>query len=70
MIETKNEDSLERFASLDDWKQLCEQHCREYIQNNPIEVVNSLRKMNLITDEEYKEMITNIRTVELEGDFT
>lgn len=70
MIEMKNEDSLERFASLDDWKQLSTQHWRERIQNNPIEVVNSLRKMNLITDEEYKEIITNIRTVELEGDFT
>ena len=64
-----NEDLFGQIATLDDWKQLCIQHWRERIQNNPIEVVNDLRKENVITDEEYKEIITNIRTVELEGDF-
>ncbi len=66
-VEAKDVDEL---LSMNDLGEMVAKRIVEEIRRNPIEYVNELRNSDVISDKEYKEMVENIRTAELEGDFT
>ena len=72
---TINEDSkdainsINNLATIEDFAKMQAQSIVSRIHNNPIETLNSLREYNVITDEQYKELLINIRKNQVEEYF-
>lgn len=62
-------DSFNKSPTNEDLAKLMAQSIVAKLRTNPIESIKSLREYNVITDEQYKEMIINIRKTQVEEDF-
>lgn len=64
-----NKDFLDNIATVEDFSEMIGQSIADRIKKDPIYFANKLRKDNFIYDEEYKEIIMNIKKQKLKEDF-
>jgi Asp-tRNA(Asn)/Glu-tRNA(Gln) amidotransferase C subunit len=68
-VHENNKDLLDNIPTVEDLGEMLGKSIAERIKKNPIDFANKLREDNVINDEEYKEMIMNIKKHKLEEDF-
>ena len=68
-VHENNIDFLDNIPTVEDLGEMIGQSIAERIKNDPIDFANKLRKDNVIDEEEYKEIIMNIKKQKIEEDF-
>lgn len=68
-MDFNNKDLLNDIPTLDDLCKMLADSFVERIKKDPIDFANKLRKDNIIDDEQYKEMVMNIKNIKIDEDF-
>lgn len=65
----ENKDLLDNIPTVEDLGKMIGKSIADRIKKDPIDFANKLRKENFIYDEEYKEIIMNIKKQKIKEDF-
>lgn len=65
----ENKDLLDNIQTVEDLGEMIGHSIAERIKKDPIDFANKLRKDNVINEEEYKEIIMNIKKHHIMEDF-
>lgn len=70
VTEHTDEDILSGLATVEDLEQMMAKRVASIIKEHPMEIAKDMKDSGAIDDEQYKQMVINIRKAKAEGDFS